>query len=50
MRTNWATKSVILTDGVMTTGATVNECSRILKAAGVKMVQVLTLARVPSNG
>ena len=38
-------KSVLLIDDVFTTGATVNECSKILKEAGVSSVEVLTLAR-----
>jgi ComF family protein len=37
-------KSVLLIDDVFTTGATVRECSRVLKAAGAKRVDVLTLA------
>jgi len=39
-------KSVILVDDVFTTGATANECARVLKKAGAKSVLVLTLARV----
>lgn len=38
-------KSVLLCDDVFTTGATVNECTRVLKEAGAKQVSVLTLAR-----
>lgn len=38
-------KRVILLDDIMTSGATVNECSRILMNAGCKMVAVLVLAR-----
>jgi ComF family protein len=38
-------KSVLLVDDVYTSGATVNECSRILKRNGAKQVFVLTLAR-----
>lgn len=40
---NW--KHVVLIDDVFTTGATVNEASRVLKEAGVNTVFVLTLAR-----
>ena len=36
---------IVLVDDVMTTGATVNECSRALKAAGAASVMVLTVAR-----
>ena len=38
-------KSLLLVDDVYTSGATVNECSRTLLAAGAKKVYVLTLAR-----
>lgn len=41
-------KSVLLVDDVYTSGATVNECSRTLKAGGAKQVYVLTLARTVS--
>jgi len=36
---------LLLIDDVMTTGATVTECSKVLKKAGAKEVIVLTLAR-----
>ena len=38
-------KSVLLIDDVFTTGATVNECSKVLKRAGAAYIEVLTLAR-----
>lgn len=40
-------KSVLLVDDVFTTGSTANECARTLKKAGVTVVHILTLARVP---
>ncbi len=39
-------KRVLLVDDVMTTGATVDECARVMMAAGAARVDVLTLARV----
>ena len=38
-------KSLLLVDDVYTSGATVNECSRVLKQSGAREVFVLTLAR-----
>ena len=41
-------KRVLLIDDVMTTGATLNECARILKKSGAKDIKVITLYRVIS--
>jgi ComF family protein len=38
-------KRLVIVDDVMTTGATVDECARVLKRAGAASVGVLTLAR-----
>jgi ComF family protein len=38
-------RSILLVDDVMTTGTTVNECSRVLLRAGAKEVFVATVAR-----
>ena len=38
-------KNVLLIDDIFTTGATTNECSKILKLAGAKNVDILTLAK-----
>src|SRR6202043_1713201 len=40
-----ASRSILLIDDVMTTGATADECARTLLAAGARRVDVLTLAR-----
>lgn len=39
-------KNIVLIDDVYTSGATLNECSRILKKYGATKVSVLTIARV----
>jgi ComF family protein len=39
-------KALLLVDDVFTTGATLNECARILKQQGASTVSVLTVARV----
>ena len=41
-------KTLVLVDDVLTTGATVEECTRVLLAAGAKQIHVLTLSRVRS--
>ncbi len=38
-------QKVLLIDDVVTTGATVNECSKVIKAAGARSVIVLTFAK-----
>ena len=38
-------KAVLLIDDVFTTGATVNECSKVIKKAGAGSVEAFTLAR-----
>lgn len=42
---SFAGKRVVIIDDVMTTGATVGECARVLKRGGAASVGVLTLAR-----
>lgn len=38
-------KSILLIDDIFTTGSTVNECSKVLKQNGAKLVDVLTIAK-----
>lgn len=40
-----AGRSLLLVDDVLTTGATVNECAKVLMKAGARAVLVYTLAR-----
>jgi ComF family protein len=39
-------KSVLLIDDLFTTGSTVKECARVLRRAGARRVEVLTVSRV----
>ncbi len=43
----WPGRHIALIDDVVTTGATVAECARVLKRTGVKHIQVWALARTP---
>lgn len=38
-------ENVLLVDDIFTTGATLNECKKILKKAGIKKIECFTLAR-----
>ncbi len=38
-------KKILLVDDIYTTGATLNECSKILKQAGTKKIDVFTIAK-----
>jgi competence protein ComFC len=42
-----AEKSVIIIDDVSTTGSTISECAKALKASGARSIYALTLARAP---
>jgi len=49
-RRSVAGRHVVIIDDVMTTGATVEECARVLKRAGALSIGVLTLARALRTG
>lgn len=38
-------KKILLVDDIFTTGATANECSRMLKSSGAKKIDILTIAK-----
>jgi ComF family protein len=42
-------KHILLIDDVLTTGATIEECTRILKAAGARAVDAVVAARTPNK-
>ena len=42
-------RDIVLIDDVFTTGATLDECTKVLKASGAASVNVLTVARVVQN-
>lgn len=42
-------KDILIIDDVLTTGATANECAKVLNRAGARSVSVLSLAKTPSN-
>jgi len=49
VRGNVTDLRLLLVDDVITTGATVKECSKMLLKAGAQEVTVLALARAPLN-
>ena len=38
-------KKILLVDDIYTTGATLNECSKLLKKAGAEKVDIFTIAK-----
>jgi len=49
LKTNSLPEHIALLDDVMTTGATVGECAKVLKRAGVKRVDIWVIARVAAR-
>ena len=47
---NVAGRQVVIVDDVMTTGATIEECARVLRRAGARSIGALTLARSVGYG
>jgi ComF family protein len=43
-------RRILLVDDVLTTGATIDECARVLRRQGAAGIDVVTLARVPPPG
>jgi len=50
LKTVLAGKRVVLVDDVLTSGATVDECAKVLRAGGAVGIDVLTLGRVVRTG
>lgn len=44
-----ADKQILLIDDIITTGATLSECSRVLKSAGARGIVCATMAATPTN-
>jgi len=42
-------RRILLVDDVITTGATLNECARVLKEAGAKRIEVIAIAKTSSG-
>ena len=42
-------KNILLIDDIYTTGATANECSKVLKKAGANKVFIYTIAKATIN-